>query len=181
MRALRRNKQKIYYCLLDKTSNVHIYDDYGNDTGEVVPVYGQPTELWVNVSAARGVTQTETFGDLDGYDKVMVTTWMECPIDEQTVLFVDKAPPEPTPEPTPDPDPTPDPEPENPDETSQDSGDVPPDTGSEDDSGTSGDDPEPTPMPEPLPEVPNYDYIVKRVARSLNCISYAITKVRVGE
>lgn len=79
-----------------------------------------------NVSAATGSAQVEQFGNYAGYDKVIVTDDITCPIDENTVLFIDKEP-----------------------EYSED--------------GT-----------------PLYDYIVKRVARSLNSVAYAVSKVSVS-
>ena len=66
------------------------------------------------------------FGNLESYDKVLITDDMSCPIDENTVLFVDKEP-----------------------EFSQEG-------------------------------VPLFDYRVRRVAKSLNNISYAISKVTVS-
>ena len=68
----------------------------------------------------------EQFGNFISYDKVIVTDDLTCPIDENTVLFIDKSP-------------------------------------EYDDDGN-----------------PLYDYIVKRVARSLNSISYAVSKVTVS-
>lgn len=73
-----------------------------------------------NISPATGNAQSEVFGSLTGYDRVIVTDDMTCPIDEQTVLFIDKVP-----------------EAQN----------------------------------------PVHDYVVKRVAKSLNSISIAISKV----
>ena len=67
----------------------------------------------------------EQFGQFVSYDKVIVTDDMDCPIAEDTVLFVDK-------------------------------------------------------NPEYKDEKPLYDYIVKRVAKSLNSISIAISKVNVS-
>lgn len=79
-----------------------------------------------NVSAATGSAQVEQFGNFISYDKVIVTDNLSCPIDENTVLFVDKEP-----------------------EYDADGN-------------------------------PLYDYIVRRVAKSLNSISYAISKVTVS-
>lgn len=101
-------------------------DEYGNFTGEYAPIYTEPIRMSANVSPATGQSTTEQFGNLENYDKVIVTDWMECPIDENSVLFIDK-------------------EPEH---------------------NTSGD--------------LMYDYIVKRVAKSLNSISIAVRKVDVS-
>ena len=62
------------------------------------------------------------FGGLENYDKVIVTDWMDCPINEQTVLWIDKT-----------------------------------------------------------PNDGEHDYIVRRVARSLNSISIAVSKVKVDK
>lgn len=124
MRTLERNKQKFYYCQYQSSTTV--YDEYGNETGEPRRNYSVPQSMRANISPATGQSNTEQFGNLESYDKVIVTDWMSCPINEQSVLFVDK-------EPT-----------------------------ADDDNGS-----------------PAYDYIVRRVARSLNSISIAIRKVNV--
>ena len=65
------------------------------------------------------------FGNLESYDKVLITDDMNCPIDENTVLFIDKE-------------------------------------------------------PQVVKDKPLYDYTVKRVAKSLNSISIAVSKVKVS-
>lgn len=146
MRALNRNKRSFWYCLFEeKISKV---DEYGNDTGEYIVRYGTPTKMSANISPASGYAQTEQFGNLDNYDKVIVTDWMECPIDENSVLFIDKGV-------------------EYADAVTIDY--RPSDT-------VLGED-------EVIPvtvEVPVYDYTVRRVAKSLNSISYAVSKVNVS-
>lgn len=90
MRTLNRNRTKFWYCLYQDAEE--IYDEYGNATGEYTPVYSEAQEMWANVSPASGYAQTEQFGNLDSYDKVIVTDWKNCPIDENSVLFIDKQP-----------------------------------------------------------------------------------------
>ena len=124
MRCLNRNKQSFWYCLYD--SKTPTYDEYGNETGEPHVTYEDPVQMYANISPASGYAQTEQFGNLVDYDKVIVTDDMTCPIDEHTVLFVDK-------------------------------------------------DPEHN-----LDNDLMYDYIVRRVARSINSISIAIRKVEIG-
>lgn len=121
---MERNKRQFYYSLYQ--SQTIVRDEYGNETGEPKRVYSSPVAMRANVSSASGTAQTEQFGTLVQYDKVIVTDDMTCPIDENSILFVDKEP-------------------------SFDSGN------------------------NPLP-----DYIVKRVARSLNSIAYAISRVSVS-
>lgn len=90
MKTLKRNKQGFYYCLY--TGAEEITDEYGNATGEYIPVYSEPVYMEANISPATGVSATEQFGGLDSYDKVIVTDDVNCPIDENSVLFIDKAP-----------------------------------------------------------------------------------------
>ena len=123
MRNQQRNLRPFYYCLYEDSEEQH--DEYGNLLPEPVKSYAEPVLMYGNISAATGQAQAEQFGNLDSYDKVIVTADMTCPIDEHTVLFVDKAP------------------------EHNVSGDL------------------------------MYDYIVKRVAKSLNGISIAIRKVDV--
>ena len=124
MRIMERNKKGVWYCLYDRKEP--IIDEDGNETGEEKVAYKQAERLRANVSAASGSSQVEQFGNLAGYDKVIVTDNTSCPIDENTVLFIDKEP-----------------------EYDEDG-------------------------------KPLYDYMVKRVARSLNSVSIAVTKVSVS-
>ena len=89
MRCRKRLKRTIYYCLYSGKQTVT--DSEGYEVGTRV-VYDEDQPMTANVSAASGYAQTEQFGNLDSYDKVIVTDWAGCPIDENTVLFVDKEP-----------------------------------------------------------------------------------------
>jgi len=51
-------------------------------------VYGNPVEMAINVSAARGTSDVEQFGINAIYSKTMVTNDMSCPIAESTRLWV---------------------------------------------------------------------------------------------
>lgn len=125
MRTMERNKQSFFYLLYDRKEPAT--DEDGNETGEETVVYKPAVSFRANVSAATGASQVEQFGSLTGYDKVIVTDDMTCPIDENSVLFLDKRP----------------------------------EYGEEDGQ-------------------PLYDYMVRRVAKSLNSISIAVTKVSVS-
>ena len=124
MRIMERNKRTFWYCLYDRKEP--IIDEDGNETGEEQIVYKAVQSLRANISAASGSSQVEQFGNLAGYDKVIVLDDTSCPIDENTVLFIDKEP----------------------------------------EYGEDGN--------------PLYDYRVKRVAKSLNSVSIAATKVSVS-
>ena len=119
MRELERNKQLVHFAQFDQIEP--IYDEDGNDTGEVKPTYLPPVELRINVSPALGEVATRQFGDVVDYDRTLVTCDTSLPIDEQTVFWIDET-----------------------------------DT-----------------------EKP-YDYIVKKVAKSLNSLLIAVKKVEVS-
>lgn len=124
MRCLKRNQKPFYYCLYDDAEEIE--DEYGNATGQYRVIYDAAVQMYANISQATGQSNIEQFGNLENYDKVIVTCDMDCPIDENTVLFIDKEP-----------------------EYSLDGN-------------------------------PMFDYIVRRVAKSLNSISIAVRKVDVG-
>nr|DAZ18686.1 MAG TPA: hypothetical protein [Caudoviricetes sp.] len=121
---MERNKVSFWYLLFDR--KVAITDDEGNESGEHTVLYKDAVQMKANVSAATGAAQVEQFGNFISYDKVIVIDDLSCPIDENSVLFIDKEP-----------------------EYAED--------------GT-----------------PLYDYLVKRVAKSLNSISIAVSKVTVS-
>lgn len=123
MKLMKRNLKPVYYCLY--ADRVPLLDDDGNETSEQRIVYGEPVKLMCSVSPATGYAQANMFGNLESYDKVLITDDMTCPIDENTVLFVDKE-------------------------------------------------------PEFRDGKPIFDYTVRRVAKSLNAISYAVSKVKVS-
>ncbi len=124
MKTMERNKVPFWYLLYDRKEAVK--DEDGNETGDYRVVYKKAVFQRENISAATGSAQVEQFGNFISYDKVIVTDDLCCPIDENTVLFIDKEP-----------------------EYDEDGN-------------------------------PLYDYIVKRVAKSLNSISYAVSKVNVS-
>lgn len=143
-----RNDTKFWYCLLDPTVEHAVLDEYGNETGEIIPHYGAAVSMYANISPATGQAQTEQFGNLDNYDKVIVTRDMNCPIDEHSVLFIDKSP-------------------EYTDVTSHKI---------QEGNALYADDE----IVEVTYSQPKYNYIVKRVAKSLNSISIAVRKVEIG-
>lgn len=86
MRGLNRNKREIYYALLTgETTNV---DEYGNETGERSPTYGEKTALMANVSAATGREAVEAFGSFTGYSRTMFVADNACPIKEGSIIWL---------------------------------------------------------------------------------------------
>ena len=125
MRLLKRNLRTIKYALYQGKTNIVEDTQDAWETGEKALAYSQPVELECNVSSAMGRTAIEMFGDLQNYEKIIVTDDTNCPINEQSILFVD----------------------------------VP---------------------GEAVDGKYVYDYIVRRVAKSLNFIAYAVSKAEVG-
>ena len=121
MIGLKRNESTFWYALYKATAEMQ--DVYGNDTGDPLVVYEDPVQMRAVISPANGWSDTRLFGNLESCDKVIVLYDMDCPIDENTVLCVDKEP------------------------TYNSDGQL------------------------------VYDYVVKRVAKSMNIISIAIQKV----
>ena len=87
MRTLDRNKRKFYYCL--HTAKEKIYDADHNFTGDYTPSYAEAVVVYGNVSAASGSTDTEQFGTDISYDKTVCLQGTDWPIDENTVLILD--------------------------------------------------------------------------------------------
>lgn len=87
MRNCQRNQTEFWYRLYNPSPEP-IVDEYGNETGEYGVTYLDPVKSRANISPARGEAQIAQFGDIDNYDKVIVTADMNCPIDENSVLYV---------------------------------------------------------------------------------------------
>ena len=87
-----RNDRDFWFCPLDPTVEHAVLDEYGNEPGEVIPHYEDAVAFHANISPASGYAQTELFGNLDSYDRVIVTRDMGCGINEHSVLFVEKEP-----------------------------------------------------------------------------------------
>ena len=124
MKTLERNKRDFYYATyITKEENK---DENGYATGTYKVVYSEAVKCKGNISPSSGIAQTEMFGNELSYDKVMVLDDVNIPIDENSILWVDK-PVE------------------------------------YDDNGN-----------------PLHDYVVKEVAKSLNSVSFAISKVKIS-
>ena len=124
MRLMKKNLSKFSYLLFQ--SKTPVLDEYGNPTSEYTINYAEPVEISGNISPAGGAAQIEQFGSSIQYDKVILVADTKCPIDENTVLFVDRS------------------------------------------------------VAYNADNLPLYDYVVKKVAKSLNHVAYAISKVNIS-
>ena len=87
MRDLQRNQVKISYKpYLGKDE---IIDEYGYSTGEFDSQYGELHEMMISVSANKGDYSLQQFGDLLDYDRTMLVSDPNCPIDENARVYID--------------------------------------------------------------------------------------------
>ena len=85
MRSLNKNKQSMTYALPNGTEP--ILDDYGNDTGEMKPVYDAPAEYKANISSAVGEEVVNVFGNATDYSRVICVAEKDCPIAVEGALI----------------------------------------------------------------------------------------------
>ena len=90
MRELERNKQLVYYALF--TGYTDAVDGNGYKTGEKVKTYADPVAIRINVSPARGNVERDGFGIDTTYSRTMSTADINCPIQEDTLLWIGIAP-----------------------------------------------------------------------------------------
>ena len=85
MRSLNKNKRQIHYALYEKDEP--ILDEYGNETGESAPIYGEIQTLRCNVSAASGEEVEQAFGSFSNYSRVICVADVTCPLAEQAIVW----------------------------------------------------------------------------------------------
>lgn len=90
VRDLARNQQCVWYALyIDKGK---LKDRNGHSTGEKFKEYGEPEAAVLNVSPASGVITEDFSGIRTPYDRTMVTCDMECPINENSLIWIGCSP-----------------------------------------------------------------------------------------
>lgn len=85
MRTLEINKQPMWYALL--LGKTEVIDEYGNHTGVFELQYSDPVYYPVNMSESRGTASVEAFGIEADFDRTFVTTDMDCPIKEDSIIW----------------------------------------------------------------------------------------------
>lgn len=90
MQNLARNDTVVWYCLY--TGQTEIIDSYGNKTGTFTKTYGPLQSAMLMVAPNKGDAYEAIFGTLKDYDRAMTTADTSCPIDEETILWLDNAP-----------------------------------------------------------------------------------------
>lgn len=89
MILLRRNLQTVWYRLCEGDEVVRDADGLieGTQTS-----YGDPVAIEVSIAPVEGTTVAQAFGYDEQYDRVLLTDDMSCPINEETVMFIDTEP-----------------------------------------------------------------------------------------
>lgn len=90
MRCMNLNKQRFFYALY--TGREELEDEYGNKSGEYKLLYSNPVEYFANISAARGETQSNQFGENIVYDKSIILDKGAVDLDEYSILWIDSEP-----------------------------------------------------------------------------------------
>ena len=91
MRDLKRNQQTFYYAMFAEATEV-IDPVSGLKTGERTKTYTTPVAMKANISPARGYADLKIFGKGLDYSKTICTCEMDCPITEESVLWIEKDP-----------------------------------------------------------------------------------------
>lgn len=84
-----RNTQPVFYKRY--IGQEEIIDEWGNVTGSYIPIYDSLKSALLCVSPNKGSSEVDQFGTFADYDRTMVTADTKCPIDENTVLWIDGA------------------------------------------------------------------------------------------
>lgn len=90
MRNSKKNLQKFYYALY--SDSVPEVDENGFYTGETTKGYTTPVLVKANISASRGTSEQDVFGQSVDYTKVISTTKTSLPIDEQSLIWIETVP-----------------------------------------------------------------------------------------
>lgn len=84
------DQTKIYYALYTgKTPKV---DAQGYKTLEYEKHYSEAQPLWISVSASKGAAYSSPLGINLDYSKTLSTHDMDCPLTEESVLWIDREP-----------------------------------------------------------------------------------------
>ena len=101
MRNLKKNKQTMYYALLNKTQPVFERDELGNiiyieidgvqvpvETGDTELVYSKPVKFKGNISTSGGESKETEYGiDSTDYDAVLMMMKNDLPITETSIIW----------------------------------------------------------------------------------------------
>lgn len=84
---LARNESKVFFK--QYLGKKEVVDVNGYKTGSFAPQYGELQSAYMTVSSNRGSAETEMFGSMEAYDRTMITADIHCPINEESILWLD--------------------------------------------------------------------------------------------
>lgn len=106
MRTLEKNKQKMYYALLDNEVPVYERDADGNiiyytdadgnkiplETGETELGYSEPVEFFGNIALSGGESEAVEFGiDVSAYDATLIVDKNALTLSETSLIWFESA------------------------------------------------------------------------------------------
>lgn len=93
MTGLKRNEQTIYYAVYNGMTD--LTDSHGYKTGEKSLQFSEPVAMQANVAPVAGTVEREVFGMGIDYDVTIITFDTECPITEESKVWIGKTVTEP--------------------------------------------------------------------------------------
>lgn len=105
MRSLRKNTQPLYYATYSEEIKVYKRDENGDIIyievdGERIPVeigsalgYNAPVLFYANIAMSGGEAEAREYGmNISDYEAVIVTTQMDLPLTETSIIWWDSEP-----------------------------------------------------------------------------------------
>jgi hypothetical protein len=89
MRLAQRNLREITYCTYQGLKP--LLDGEGFETGENVKSYSKPVKKRMSVSPANGSVQSDIFGNITQYDRVLITDDPKIKVDENSIFFIERS------------------------------------------------------------------------------------------
>lgn len=88
MRNLDRDRRPVFIARFDEL--IAEQDDEGRYTGRHITERSEPVEFWPTVSATRGESSTDWFGNYIEYDRTITIDDPHFEVDEADVLWLEK-------------------------------------------------------------------------------------------
>ena len=98
MRVLERNKKDLWFA--NRVSESYVTDTNGLKTGEKQQTYGTPQKIRVSMSmssgannlGSQGMVALDPYGLTTAYTHNAVTEDMNCPLDEEAIVWYEREP-----------------------------------------------------------------------------------------
>lgn len=98
MRLLSRNKRELWYA--NRASESYVVDANGLKTGEKEQIYGTPVKMKASMSissgannlGSQGMVTLDPYGITTAYTHNAVTEDMNCPLDEEAIVWYGRQP-----------------------------------------------------------------------------------------